>query len=169
MHGFSKTVFSLAGGCLGWLVAEFRPTFPLMIVAVIFIVYDAFTAYHLAKRVSEKYPEQAKGGKFNSDDFAKVIKSTIPSRLMAIILAFLVERWVFVGLDVPLSYIITGIICFEQAWSILENESSCRKENESMFWRLLQKIMIDKTARHLNMTAEELKAAMNKPTETDKQ
>ena len=169
MHGFSKTVFSLAGGCLGWLVAEFRPTFPLMIVAVIFIVYDAFTAYRLEKRVAEKYPDQAKGGKFNSDDFAKVIKSTIPSRLMAIILAFLVERWVFVGLDVPLSYIITGIICFEQAWSILENESSCRKENESMFWRLLQKIMIDKTARHLNMTAEELKAAMNKPTETDKQ
>lgn len=161
MHGFSKTVFSLAGGCLGWFVAEFRPTFPLMIVAVIFIVYDAYTAYHLAKRVSEKYPEQAKGGKFNSDDFAKVIKSTIPSRLMAIILAFLVERWVFIGLDVPLSYIVTGVICFEQAWSILENESSCRTENESMFWKILQKIMIDKTARHLNMTADELKAAID--------
>jgi hypothetical protein len=60
-------------------------------------------------------------------------------------------------MDVPLSYIVAGIICFEQAWSILENESSCRGEKEGMFWRLLQKIMIDKTERHFDVNLDELK------------
>jgi hypothetical protein len=60
-------------------------------------------------------------------------------------------------MDVPLSYIVAGIISFEQAWSILENESSCRSEKDGMFWRMLQKIMIDKTERHFDVNLDELK------------
>lgn len=156
MNSFWKHVFTIIGGAAGWLVAEFRPTFPLMIVAVIFIVYDAVTAFQLEKRVAEKYPDKATVAKFNSYAFGKVLKQTIPSRLMVIILAYLVEHWVFTFVDVPLSYIVTGVICFEQAWSILENQSSCRDEAESMFWKLLQKIMIDKTERHFNINLEQV-------------
>ncbi len=154
-----KILFALMGGGVGWFVGEFRPTFPLIIVAAVFIFYDAYTAYQLDKRVKFVYPDKAqrKKAKFTSFAFGKVIKQTIPKRLWLIILAYLVERWVFKHVAIPLSYVVTGAICFEQAWSILENESSCRNEADSRFWRLLQKIMIDKTERHFDVSLNELK------------
>jgi len=152
MTDFFKTLFAMCGGLVGWLVAEFRPTFPLIVVTVAFIVYDAFTAYQLDKRVHRSYPDRTAGGsKFTSFAFGKVVKETIPKRLAVILLAYMVERWVFIHVSVPLSYIVTGVICFEQAWSILENESSCRGEGESHLWRALQRIMADKTARHFGV------------------
>lgn len=146
------------GGWIGWLIGEFRPTFPLIVVAMAFIVYDAWTAYQLDKRVHEQYPDKAKRheAKFTSFAFGKVVRSTIPKRLILIVLAYLVEHWVFIHVNVPLSYVVTGVICFEQAWSILENESSCRTEKESRFWRLLQKIMVDKTARHFDVDLSDM-------------
>ena len=160
-----KAVFAVIGGGIGWLVAKFEPTFPLIVVAVIFIVYDAYTAYTLDKRVKKKYPDKAKRheAKFTSFAFGKVIKTTIPKRLWLIILAYLVENWVFIHMSIPLSYIVTGVICFEQAWSILENESSCRDEADSHFWRVLQKVMIDKTERHFDVNLDDLKHKKEQP------
>lgn len=163
IYNIPKSLFALIGGGMGWLVAEFRPTFPLIVVAVVFIVYDAWTAFQLDKRVHKRYPDKAKRreSKFTSFAFGKVIKQTIPKRLWLILLAYLVEHWVFIYVTIPLSYIVTGAICFEQAWSILENESSCRDESESRFWKLLQRIMIDKTARHFDVNLDELKSGGN--------
>lgn len=154
-----KVIFGSFGGWLGWIVGELHPTFPLIIVAIIFIVYDAYTAYCLDKRVKKKYPDKAKrtAAKFTSFAFGKVITTTIPKRLALILLAFLCEHWVFLHVEIPLSYIVTGVICFEQAWSILENESSCRSDNEGSFYKLLQKIMIDKTSRHFDVDLNGLK------------
>ena len=159
MENYYKVVFTALGGMLGWFVGEFHPTFPLILVAIVFIVYDAWTAYQLDGRVHKAYPDKTAREKahFTSFAFGKVVKSTIPRRLMLIILAFLVEHWVFVHVQIPLSYVVTGVICFEQAWSILENESSCRPETESRFWKMLQRIMIDKTARHFDVNINELK------------
>lgn len=155
---FWKAAIVTIGGWVGWLVGEFKPTFPLIIVAIIFIVYDAWTAYQLDKRVKKMYPDKAtRPAKFVSFAFGKVVTVTIPKRLMLIILAFLVEHWVFIHLTIHLSYIVTGVICFEQFWSILENEASCRNANESRFWKLLQKITIDKTERHFDVALDDLK------------
>lgn len=154
-----KSLVMLLGGAVGWFVGEIKPTFPLIVVAIVFIVYDAYTAYRLDKRVHEQYPDKARRqeAKFTSFAFGKVIRQTIPKRLWLIVLAYIAEHWVFVHVQIPLSYIITGVICFEQAWSILENESSCRPEEEHRFWKLLQKIMIDKTARHFDVDLSDLK------------
>ena len=154
-----KIIFATLGGGFGWFVGEFHPTFPLIVVAVIFIVYDAWTAYLLDKRVHKRFPEktQRRDAKFTSFAFGKVVKSTIPKRLCVIILAYLVEHWVFIHVSIPLSYIVTGVICFEQAWSILENESSCRDDSESRFWKMLQRIMVDKTERHFDVSLKELR------------
>lgn len=164
-----KIVFSIMGGGVGWFVAEFQPTFPLIVVAVVFILYDAWTAFQLDKRVHRMYPEKRmrRDAKFTSFAFGKVVRSTIPKRLWLIVLAFLVEHWVFLHNVVPLSYVVTGVICFEQAWSIFENESSCRSEDESRFWRLLQKIMVDKTARHLDLPLDGLGQTGKKHENTD--
>lgn len=147
------------GGIVGWMIGEFKPTFPLIVIAVVFIVYDAWTAYRLDKRVHLAYPDkmQRKQAKFTSFAFGKVVKQTIPKRLWLIVLAFLAEHWVFVHVSIPLSYIVTGVICFEQAWSMLENESSCRDDSEGRFWKLLQQVMVDKTSRHFDVNLDKLR------------
>ena len=154
-----KGVAMCVGGMAGWLIAEFRPTFPLIVVAIVFILYDAYTAFRLDNRVHAAYPDKTlrAKAKFTSFAFGKVVKKTIPTRLWLIVLAYLAEHWVFVHMQVPLSYIVTGVICFEQSWSILENESSCRDDNDKRLWKMLQRIMIDKTERHFDVKLDELK------------
>lgn len=157
-------VFAAIGGVVGWIVEEFQPTFPLIIVAVIFILYDAFTAYQLDKRVHIKYPDKTKRheAKFDSFKFSRVVEHTIPKRLTLILLAYLLEHWVFIHVSIPLSNVATGVICFEQLWSVLENESSCRRENEGKFYKLLQKVMVDKTERHFDVNLEDFKDRQRK-------
>lgn len=159
MADWLKILWGALGSVVGWLVGEFHPAFPLIIVAVVFIMYDAWTAYQLDKRVKEKYPEKTmrREAKFTSFAFGKVIRTTIPKRLMLILLAYLCEHWVFVHVEIPLSYIVTGAICFEQSWSILENESSCRSARDAKLWKLLQRVMVDKTSRHFDVDLSELK------------
>ena len=154
-----KITAMVCGGLVGWMIGEFKPAFLLTVVVVVFILYVAWTAFKLDKRVRKAYPDktQRKQAKFTSFAFGKVVKQTIPKRLMLIILAFLEEHWVFIHVTIPLSYVVTGAICFEQFWSILENESSCRTESESRFWKLMQQIMVDKTERHLDVNLDKLK------------
>ena len=154
-----KITAMVCGGLVGWMIGEFKPAFLLTVVVVVFILYVAWTAFKLDKRVRTAYPDktQRKQAKFTSFAFGKVVKQTIPKRLMLIILAFLEEHWVFIHVTIPLSYVVTGAICFEQFWSILENESSCRTESESRFWKLMQQIMVDKTERHLDVNLYKLK------------
>lgn len=154
-----KITAMVCGGLVGWMIGEFKPAFLLTVVVVVFILYVAWTAFKLDKRVRTAYPDktQRKQAKFTSFAFGKVVKQTIPKRLMLIILAFLEEHWVFIHVTIPLSYVVTGAICFEQFWSILENESSCRTESESRFWKLMQQIMVDKTECHLDVNLNKLK------------
>ena len=154
-----KITAMVCGGLVGWMIGEFKPAFLLTVVVVVFILYVAWTAFKLDKRVRTAYPDktQRKQAKFTSFAFGKVVKQTIPKRLMLIILAFLEEHWVFIHVTIPLSYVVTGAICFEQFWSILENESSCRTESESRFWKLMQQIKVDKTERHLDVNLDKLK------------
>lgn len=140
------------------MIGEFKPAFPLTVVVVVFILYVAWTAFKLDKRVRTAYPDktQRKQAKFTSFAFGKVVKQTIQKRLMLIILAFLAEHWVFIHVTIPLSYVVTGAICFEQFGSILQNESSCRPESESRFWKLMQQIMVDKTECYLDVNLNKL-------------
>lgn len=152
-----KLTFEFLGGVVGWLVATFYDVIPLAVVMIAFILYDAWTAYQLDRRAKIMYPDKTKRheAKFTSFAFGKVVRQTIPHRLAVILLAFLAEKYVFVHIHVPLSYIVTGIIIFEQAWSALENNASCRlDERESRFWKMLQSIMIDKTERHFDIELE---------------
>lgn len=154
-----KITAMVCGGLVGWMIGEFKPAFLLTVVVVVFILYVAWTAFKLDKRVRTAYPDktQRKQAKFTSFAFGKVVKQTIPKHLMLIILAFLEEHWVFIHVTIPLSYVVTGAICFEQFWSILQNESSCRPESESRFWKLMQQIMVDKTECHLDVNLNKLK------------
>lgn len=52
-----KCAAAAVGGGVGWIVAEFKPTFPLLIVPIISIIHGAWTASQLDKRVHIRYPE----------------------------------------------------------------------------------------------------------------
>jgi len=163
LQDFAKTIWLLLGALSGWFVGTFKPTFPLLIIAIIFMVYDSVTAYKLSVRVHKSFPEKKPDKpKFSSYLFRKVVSGTMLERLILILLAFLLEKFVFIHVSVPLSYIVTGVICFEQFWSILENESSCRADDDGMVWRVLKHLTIDKTARHLEITKEELEDIIKK-------
>lgn len=155
-----KQIFYALGGVFGYIVAEFRPTFPLIVVMVLFVLYDAWSAYQLDRRVHVMFPRKTKRheAKFTSFAFGKVVRKTIPERLIVILLAFVAEKYVFVHVSVPLSYVATGVIIFEQGLSALENNASCRTdERESKFWRTLSKWVVDKTERHFDINLDEYK------------
>ena len=98
------------------------------------------------------YPKKKRDkAKFMSYKFRNVIP-TLTERFVIIILAYCVERWVFVHIDVPVSYITAGVVCAEQLLSIAENKASCRLpgDKHARVWKLLAKVLIDKTARHFD-------------------
>lgn len=155
-----KVVMMWVGAAVGWAVGEFAPTFPLIIVTLVFILCDALTAYRLDKRVHEKYPDKVsrERAKFTSFAFGKVVKVTIPKRLEVIILAWMAQHWVLTGfMDQPVVYVATGAILLEQTVSILENEFSCREESQARIFKVLKNVLIDKTERHFDADLEELK------------
>ena len=140
------------GGVIGWVVGKFEPAFPLIIIATLFVLYDAWSAYELDKRVHQMYPKKKReAAKFMSYKFRQVIPTLI-ERFVIIILADCVERWIFVHIDVPLSYIAAGVVCAEQLLSIAENKASCRLpgDKHARVWKMLAKVLIDKTARHFD-------------------
>lgn len=141
------------GGILGWAVGRFEPAIPLIVIATLFVLYDAWSAYELDKRVHIMYPKQKReAAKFQSYKFKNVIPTLI-ERFIIIILAYCVERWVFVHIDVPVSYIAAGVVCAEQMLSIAENKASCRLpgDKHARIWKMLAKVLIDKTARHFDV------------------
>ena len=143
----------MVGGVVGWVIGRFEPAFPLIIIATLFVLYDAWSAYELDKRVHIMHPQKTKRtqAKFVSYKFRNVIPTLI-ERFVIIILAYCVERWVFVHIDVPVSYIAAGVVCAEQLLSIAENKASCRLpgDKHARVWKLLAKVLIDKTARHFD-------------------
>ena len=144
------------GGIIGWFVGKFEPAFPLMIIATLFVLYDAWSAYELDKRVHIMYPKRKREkAKFMSYKFRQVIP-TLSERFVIILLAYCVERWVFVHISVPVSYIAAGVVCAEQMLSIAENKASCRLpgDKHARVWKLLAKVLIDKTARHFDIDGE---------------
>ena len=144
------------GGIFGWIVGKFEPAFPLIIIATLFVLYDAWSAYELDKRVHIMYPKQKREkAKFMSYKFRQVIPTLI-ERFVIIILAYCVERWIFVDVHVPVSYITAGVVCAEQMLSIAENKASCRLpgDKHARLWKMLAKVLIDKTARHFDVDAK---------------
>lgn len=142
------------GGLIGWVVGEFDKAVPLLTIATLFVLYDAWSAYELDKRVHLRYPDKVMRteAKFVSYKFRTVIPTLI-ERYVIIILAYCVQRWVFVDFYVPLSYIAAGVVCAEQALSIAENKSSCRLpgDKHGRLWKMLAKVLIDKTERHFDI------------------
>lgn len=134
----------------GAVFAVFEPTLPFMAVCTLMVLADCFTAWMLGRRVAAAYPHNTDRDtrKFRSHHFGQVI-ITLLKVYSLLILAYLVQKHVTAQLyNLDLPRIAAAAVCFWQFWSILENESSC---NGARWAKLLQRIVADKTRRHLNI------------------
>ena len=135
---------------LGAVLAVFEPTLPFLAVCTLMVLADCFSAWQLGRRVAVAYPQGTDGDtrKFRSHHFGQVIMTLLKVYAL-ILLAFLVQSYVMAPrYDLDLPRIAAAAVCFWQFWSILENESSC---NGARWAKLLQRIVADKTRRHLNI------------------
>lgn len=147
-------------GVLGAVLAFLEPTVPFILICTFAVLCDCYTAWALSRRVKKKYPG-ANDGKFKSN-YAERVFLTLLKTYALIVLAFLIENFIFEGLPVKLSNIIAGAVCFWQIWSMLENESSC---NDARWAKIAQRILVDKTERHFDIDLHELKEEQPQPPE----
>lgn len=146
-----RPLFSLLGATFALL----KPTLPYILICTLAIFYDCYTAWQLDKRVKIKFGEQApkKSGKFRSSNFGRVIHTLIKVYAL-IILAYFINLYITSGIGIDMTKVAAGAVCFWQLWSILENESSC---NDAAWARVAQKVLVDKTERHLDIDLSDLK------------
>lgn len=161
-----RALFALAGG----IIAYVEPLQEVMYVVFTSIVVDVATAYMLNRRVYHKYKGMSHG-KIQSQRL-KSLGLTMVCISVIILLLDGIDRYCFVYADLKLAYVAAFGFCMIQVVSILENMSSC---NDAKWAKLLQKILVDKTARHFDMTAgdfikevQDLKAEEKKKTKSKK-
>ena len=147
------TQLSRIGFCVwGVLWAIVEPETPFLLICTLAVLFDAFTAWSLSRRVKKKFPA-ANDGKFKSSYFGRVVVTLIKVYALIILVA-LIETYILEELPVKLDNIVAGAVCFWQIWSMLENESSC---NDAKWAKIAQRIMVDKTERHFDIDLQELK------------
>lgn len=152
----AQYIFSIAGG----LLVAFEAAIPFFIPCLIVTGLDIWAAYCLARRVHEKYPDKA-DGKFKSTYKYRIMLTMILA-LLAIIFAHYVDTEVIKDSNMMVRYVV-GIFFFYQIWSILENWSS---ENDNKIAKALQRIMVNKAERHLNVPLSDI--MLNEKTEDNK-
>ena len=138
----------------GMLVGFLEPTFNFLLVATLFCLFDCYTAWKLSRRAYKKYKNSKKvKHKFTSSAAYKVITKLLEVYSL-ILLAYIADMMIYAENYLYLANVVSGAFCFIEAWSILENLSSC---SDNRLAKLLQKIMVDKTERHLNIDLSEFK------------
>lgn len=139
-----RALFAMIGGILAYI----EPLEEVMYVVFASIVIDVATAYLLSRRVASKY-KGVSHGKIQSQRL-KSLGWTLFGISIVILLLQGIDQYCFVYADLKLPHLAASGFCMIQVVSILENISSC---NDAKWAKLLQKILVDKTARHFDMTA----------------
>lgn len=116
------------------------------------ILLDVFSAWRLGVRLSRKYPQHA-DGKFKSEYKTRILYTLIVM-FVSIILGNYVDRHVIIGGNQEAVRFVMGVFLFHQFWSVLENWSS--ENDDNRLARALQRIMVNKAERHLNVTLSDI-------------
>ena len=149
---FLKWVLTILSG----LITLLEPTFPFILICLLAILLDAYSAFRLSKRVKLKTGKGS--GKFRSNRASKILVTMI-EMFAIVILAYLVDTKILVMFNgLYLANYVSFAFCFVQCWSILENESS---QNDKPWAKTAQRIMVDKTERHFDIDLHEFKDKAN--------
>ena len=140
-------VSSLFGG----LVIAVETSIDFFIPCMLAVVLDVISAYFLGKRVHKRYPEKS-DGKFKSE-YKRRIVCTMIIVWICIILANYVDIEVRNATDGLAVRFAVAVFLFYEIWSCLENWSS---ENDKPIAKALQRVMVNKAERHLNIPLSDI-------------
>lgn len=146
---FKYLYFTLSAG-LSATIVYFKPTFPLIIFMAVLWLYDVITAICLQKKLHKdgKIPNPIK---IESKKLRTALK-TLNTMFLAIVAAHILDVTVFHFLNgLHLANWVTGICAFVNLYSILENKIAT---SENKLAKLLKKIMIDKTAKWIDISKD---------------
>lgn len=145
----SRFFLFLVGTILGLL----EPTIPFAGICLFAILVDCFTAYRLGKRVKAQNPKATTDDAKFKSNYARRMFYTLCVIYACTVLGWLIDTYMYPFMDLYLANFISGGFCLVQLLSILENESSC---NKARWAKVLQRVLVNKAARHLDIDKEDL-------------
>lgn len=134
----------------GFIVAV-ETSIDFFVPCLIAVILDVVSAYALGRRVHKKYPDKS-DGKFKSEYKWRIIATMIIAWL-CIILASYVDVNVRHSDDGLAVRFAVAVFLFYELWSCLENWSS---ENDKPIAKAMQRIMVNKAERHLNVPLSDI-------------
>lgn len=135
---------SLIGGAL---TAAVLPVLPYAAICTVMVAADMVTAWTLSRRVARRYGPAARAagaGKLQSRKLWAAIV-TLGKIYAMLIVAAAVDRYIVCDGSGEYLRFCAGAVCFRQAVSVLENESSC---SDARWARVALRWLIDKAGRH---------------------
>ena len=154
---FFEGIFSYGSRISLFIIGAFwgllEPTIPFAGICIFAIILDCITAYRLGKRVkSLNKSTTVDEAKFRSK-YARRMFYTLCIIYACTVLGWLIDTKIYPFVDLYLANFISGGFCLVQLLSVLENESSC---NTARWAKVLQKVLVNKAARHLDISEKEL-------------
>lgn len=137
---------------VGILWCWIEPTVPFIFICACAVFLDMITAWRLNIRIKKTYSKEVADGKLKSAHMSKMI-----SDLAVVFLCIVLAHHIDVDIlphwgGIHLANYAAAVFCLTQIVSILENESSC---NGATWAIIAQRILADKTARHLDIDITE--------------
>ena len=145
----SRFVLFVIGAVWGLL----QPTIPFAGICLFAILIDCFTAYRLGKRAKKQTPKATTDDAKFKSEYARRMFYTLCIIYACTVLGWLIDTYMYPFMDLYIANLISGGFCLVQLLSILENESSC---NDARWAKVLQKVLVNKAARHLDIDPEDL-------------
>ena len=150
VFGYGSRIALFLIGALWGLI---EPTIPFAGICLFAILIDCLTAWRLGRRVKKLNPKaKTDDYKFRSN-YARRMFYTLCVVYSCTVLGWLIDTYMYPFAELYLANFISGGFCLVQLLSILENESSC---NEAGWAKVLQKVLVNKAARHLDISEENL-------------
>ena len=146
-----QKLLQYASSLFGGLVMAFETSIDFFIPCLLAVVLDVVSAWFLGRRVHKKYPDRS-DGKFKSE-YKRRILYTMLIVWLCIILANYVDIAVRHSDDGLAVRFAVAVFLFYEIWSCLENWSS---ENDQPIAKALQRIMVNKAERHLNVPLSDI-------------
>lgn len=164
MQNILPTLTRWTAAIIGILWCYIEPTIPFILICAFAVLIDCLTAWRLNRRIRRKYSKEVADGKLKSSHMSKMI-----SDLVVVFLCIVLAHHVDISLlahwgGIHLANYVAAVFCLTQIVSILENESSC---NGSTWAIVAQKILADKTLRHLEIDIKEFKEMKRKREEQE--
>lgn len=151
MEEIKIKLLQYATSIFGGLLLAFETSLDYFIPCLLAIALDIFSAWMLSRRVHQKYPDRC-DGKFKSEHKYKVM-ITLAVMFVVLTLAAFVDMKVRRSDDDLAVRAAMGAFLFYELWSCLENWSS---ENDEPFAKALQRIMVNKAERHLDVPLSDI-------------